>query len=326
MSGPVRVGVLGCADFALRRMLPAMAASPYIELVAVASRDRAKARSTAHAYGCSPVLGYAALLARDDVEALYMPLPAALHAEWIVAALHAGKHVLAEKPLTTDVQTTASLLEVARGRGLTLMENVLFVRHSQHEAVRRLVRDGTIGELRSFHAEFAVPARPKDDIRLREDLGGGSLWDTGVYPVRAALRYLGAPLTVEASVLVHARGRAVDTSGAALLTTPGGVPAHLSFGLDHGYRSRYELVGSVGRLTLDRAFTPPPDHVPALLLERGPGSERITLAPDDQVANMLSAFAGAIRSPSPVDTEPLVAAQLLDDIRRTAHQIKEYSR
>lgn len=326
MTGPVRIGVLGCADFALRRMIPAMAASADLELVAVASRDPAKARDTARAYSCLPVHGYSALLERDDVEALYVPLPAALHAEWVEAALRAGKHVLAEKPLTTDARATAALLALARDRCLTLMENVLFVRHGQHDAVRRLVRDGAIGELRAFHSEFAVPARPEGDIRLRPDLGGGALWDTGVYPVRAALELLGPALTVEAAVLVHGRDRAVDTSGAALLTTAEGVSAHLAFGLDHGYRSRYEIVGSAGRLTMDRAFTPPPDHAPAILLEREQGSERISLPPDDQVANALSAFAESVRLPSPAVRESLLAARLLDTIRRTAHQIKEYSR
>ncbi|WP_336053783.1 Gfo/Idh/MocA family protein [Streptomyces sp. CA2R101] len=323
MNRPVRIGVLGCADFALRRMLPAMARSADIELVAVASRNADKARDAALTFRCRPVHGYEALLARDDIDGVYIPLPAALHAEWTRAALRAGKHVLAEKPLSTDAHTTAELLRLAEARRLALMENVLFVRHSQHDTVRRLIRLGTIGQLRSFHVEFTVPPRPETDIRLRADLGGGALGDTGIYPVRAALHFLGADLTVEAAVLVHGDGRPVDTSGSVLLTTPGGVTAQLSFGLDHGYRSRYELVGSHGRLTVDRAFTPPADQAPSVLLEHGPDTERLALAPDDQVANALFAFASTVRSPGPPEQEPLLEARLLDAIRTTARQIKE---
>ncbi|MFD8982765.1 Gfo/Idh/MocA family protein [Streptomyces sp. NPDC059564] len=316
---PVRIGVLGCADIARRRMLPALRACPGADLVAVAARDAARARATAAEAGCEAVTGYAALLEREDVDAVYVPLPAALHARWVEAALRAGKHVLAEKPLTTDLATTRRLTELARATGRVLRENVMFVQHSQHAAVRALVADGAIGELRSFRAEFAVPRLPGTDIRYDASLGGGALWDTGVYPVRAALHFLGDRLETEAAVLVRGGpGRAVDTSGTALLRTPAGVCAQLAFGLDHGYRSAYEITGSEGRLTLDGAFTPPAGHVPRVLLERRTGTEEIALAPDDQVLRTVSAFTDAVRTAAAPDGAPLRQAELLDEIRRRA--------
>lgn len=187
----LRIGVIGCAAIARRRMLPAMRAHPGIEIAAVASRDAAKAADTAEQFGCRPVTGYEKLLALDEVQAVYVPLPAALHEQWIEAALAAGKHVLAEKPLTTDPVRTRRLMDLARARGLTLMENVMFVHHSRHAAVKRLVGEGAIGELRAFQASFTIPALPGDDIRYRPELGGGSLYDVGVYPVRAAVHFLG---------------------------------------------------------------------------------------------------------------------------------------
>ncbi|MDI3408201.1 Gfo/Idh/MocA family protein [Streptomyces cavernicola] len=318
VSGPVRIGVLGCADIARRRMLPAMAASPEVTLAAVASRDAARARRTAQDFGCAAVHGYEALLRRDDIDAVYLPLPAALHAEWAGAALDAGKHVLAEKPLTTRAASTRELVARAGRAGLALMENVMFVHHAQHAAVRALLDDGALGELRAFQAAFAVPRRPDGDIRLDPALGGGALWDTGVYPVRAALHLLNEPLSVAGAVLARGRGDQVDTSGTALLRTAGGVAVQLSFGLDHSYRSAYEIWGSQGRLTVEPAFTPPAGHAPRIVLQRQGGTEEFVLDPDDQVRHTVEAFAAAVRSGAPADPACVEQADLLDAIREAA--------
>jgi len=297
---PVRIGVLGCADIARRRMLPALAAAGDTVLAAVASRDAGKAARTALPYGCRAVAGYAPLLALPEVEAVYVPLPVALHAEWVEAALLAGKHVLAEKPLTTDPDRSRQLFALARARGLVLRENVMFVHHPQHAAVLRLLADGAIGELRSFHASFAVPRRPDGDIRLDPALGGGALWDVGVYPVRAAVHFLGAGLRVAGAVLTEGRdGRGVNIAGSALVRTPDGVGAHLDFGLDHAYRSSYELRGSEGRITVDHAFTPPADRPAVLRLDRGTTTREVGVGAHDQVAATVRAFARAVRAAAP---------------------------
>ncbi|OEU85641.1 oxidoreductase [Streptomyces abyssalis] len=321
MTAPTRIGVLGCAEIARRRMLPAMAASGRTEIAAIASRALHRAEEAARPYGCRAVHGYQALLEDPSVEAVYVPLPAALHAHWAGAALAAGKHVLAEKPLTTDREATAELIGSARARGLALMENVLFVHHSQHETVRTLLSDDVIGELRSFRAEFTVPRRADDDIRYSAELGGGALWDTAVYPLRAALHFLGPRLAVLGASLISGPGQEVDTAGAALLRTPDGVTAQLAFGLDHGYRSLYEITGTRGRITLDRAFTPPADHVPTLHVETSDGTEILELQPHDQVSATLAAFADAVRTGKGAGTAQsacLRQAALLEEIASSA--------
>ncbi|MGW3953173.1 Gfo/Idh/MocA family protein [Streptomyces sp. NPDC004752] len=319
MTGPLRLGVIGCAGIAVRRMLPAFAACPDIEIAAVASRDRAKARQVAERFGCRPVHGYAELLELDDIQAVYVPLPAALHARWTEAALRTGRHVLAEKPLTTDHRRTAELLELADRRGLVLMENVMFVHHPLHRAVGRLVADGAIGELRTFHAVFTIPPLPDHDIRYDPELGGGALADVGIYPLRAALHLLGDGLDVVGARLTRGPGRRVETSGAALLGTPGTVTAQITFGMEHAYRSSYQLWGSEGGITVDRAFTPPADHVPVIGLHRGGTAEEIRLEPHDQVAATVAAFAAAVRTGTAPDTgATLRQAELLDEIHRSA--------
>ncbi|GLF99427.1 Gfo/Idh/MocA family protein [Streptomyces yaizuensis] len=318
MAEPIRMGVLGCADIARRRMLPAFAACPDTEVTAVAGRDAARAGETARPYGALAFGGYAELLADPSVDAVYVPVPLALHSRWVEAALRAGKHVLAEKPLTGDAGETERLFALAERQGRALMENVMFVHHGQHRRVRELLAEGAVGELRSFEASFTVPRRPDDDIRYRADLGGGALFDTGVYPLRAALHLLGPELSVAGAVLEHGPGFGVDTSGAVLLRTPKGVLAQLSFGLDHAYRGSYTLHGSTGRLTLDRVFTPPADLVPVARIEGPAGVREIPLAAEDQVAATVAAFAAACREGSAPSAQSLAQARLLDAVVRAA--------
>lgn len=297
---PIRLGVVGCADIAWRRMMPALVAAPDVRLVAVASRDGAKAARFAAEFGCSPVRGYAPLLDSPDVDAVYLPLPAMLHAEWTERALLAGKHVLAEKPLTADYERTARLFGLARSRGLALLENVAFPHHTLFTTVRTLLADGAVGDLRDMAAAFTIPPKPPGDIRYRPDVGGGALLDLGIYPIRAALHLLGPGVEVAGAVLRQARGGAV-ISGRVLAHGPGGVTADLSFGMEHSYRSGYELAGGTGRISVARAFTPPATYRPVVHVERQDDREEITLRPDDQFANVIALFADAVRTGGGLD-------------------------
>ncbi|MDJ1136872.1 Gfo/Idh/MocA family protein [Streptomyces iconiensis] len=309
-ASPLRCGVLGCADFARRRMLPVLAAEPGIRLMRVASRDAAKAARFAEEFGCEPVLGYDALLAAPDIDAVYLPLPPMLHAEWTEKALRAGKHVLAEKPLTADPGSTERLLRLAAERGLVLLENVPFPHHAQHAAVRALLDDGVIGEVRGMASAFTIPPRPDGDIRYQPEVGGGALLDLGVYPIRAALHFLGADVEIIAAVLrSRARTGAVD-SGRILAVAPGGVTADLEFGMDHSYRTSCEFAGSIGRLRLDRVFTPPPDHLPVGRVERQDHREEIVLPADDQYGGLVRHFVHAARTGTGTGTEARADASM----------------
>jgi dTDP-3,4-didehydro-2,6-dideoxy-alpha-D-glucose 3-reductase len=324
VTAPVRLGVLGCADVALRRMLPALRDVPSVRPVAIASRDGDRARSVAGRYGCAAVEGYEALLDRPDVDAVYLPLPTGLHAEWTARALRAGKHVLAEKPLTTTCSEASALVALARSRGLVLMENTLFLHHSQHRTVRDLISRGTIGEPRVFSGAFGFPPRPPTDIRYRPELGGGALLDAGGYPLRAASYFLGPDLTVVGACLRTEPDRGVDVAGSALLATPEAATADISFGFDHGYRSTYAVWGSAGRIVVDRAFTPPETWRPVVRVERQDHVEELTLPADHQFANAARAFARAVTEPRNAELSEtfgesiLRQAALIDAIRSAA--------
>ncbi|MFL5912393.1 MAG: Gfo/Idh/MocA family protein [Gaiellaceae bacterium] len=324
MRSVVRMGVLGCASIALRRVLPAFEEAERLELTAVASRDPAKARTVARRFGCATADGYDDLLHRPDIDAVYIPLPTGLHAHWTRRALAAGKHVLSEKPLACDHATAVSLVDQAKKAGLWLMENYMFLHHRQHEKVRTLVADGRIGEPRVFTAAFGIPPLDAADVRYRPELGGGALLDVGVYPIRAASYFLGTELDVIGSVLRLHPTRGVDVAGHALLCTPAGMTAELSFGFEHAYRSCYSLWGDHARLTLERAFTPASTWQPLIRIESQDRTEELTLPADHQCRNIAEHFARSILQDADYTAQAEAItrqAQLVDQVRSTAVRI-----
>jgi len=314
-TSSVRLGLVGCADVAARRVIPAVVATPGITLTAVASRTRDKAEAFATQFGATPVRGYDRLIERDDIDAVYLPLPSGLHATWIARALAAGKHVLAEKPLTTDLDDTIRLVAQADEAGLVLRENFMFVHHPQHDEVRRRLAEGLIGQLRSFSATFAIPTRSPNDIRYRRDLGGGALLDVGGYPIRAASHLLGPELSVAGAVLKIDDEYGVDVAGGILLRRPDGVPAHLTFGLEHRYTATYQLLGSAGTLSMEHVFTTPAHHRPVLRLDWQDRREEVVLPASDQCAASVAAFVRAIREGPLIDDAIIAQARLLESSR-----------
>ncbi|KUL55244.1 oxidoreductase [Streptomyces sp. NRRL F-4489] len=320
-SDRLRIGIMGCADIAWRRTLPAMEGNAAVAVTAIASRDARSATRFTDRFGGVPLEGYGALLERADVDAVYIPLPGLLHAEWVSRALDAGKHVLVEKPLTAGYEDTRRLVARARERGLVLLENYMFLYHSQHTAVHKALAEDAIGELRGFSSAFTIPPKPVGDIRYQREVGGGAFLDFGGYPVRAAQFFLGSELKVAGAVFRHDRERGVVMSGSVLLYTPTGVPARLTFGMEHSYRNTYSLYGSTGRIVLDRAFTPPETYQPVMRVERQDHSEQFVLPADHQFANVIDTFVEAVLGGQDVAEQQegsLRQAALIEDIRQAA--------
>jgi NDP-hexose-3-ketoreductase len=233
--------------------------------------------------------------------------------------------VLAEKPMTDSHAATARLIALARSRRLVLLENFMFLYHSQHTTVRKMLADGTIGDLRGFASAFTIPPKPAGDIRYRRDVGGGAFLDFGGYPVRAALHFLGNDLRVIGALFRHDREHDVVMSGSILLATPQGVGAQLTFGMEHSYRNSYELSGSTGRLLLDRVFTPPETAKPMLRIERQDHREELVLLADHQFANVVRTFARAVLDGGGLlaqEEGTLLQASLIDQIREAAVTVR----
>lgn len=292
MPSTLRLGVLGAARIN-RRVLPAAKAAHNVTLVALAASTRAKAEAAAASYGVPVALeGYEALLARDDIDAVYLPLANHLHAEWCLKAARAGKHVLCEKPLALSAVEVARLEDAAASYGVTIMEAFMYRFHPQHERVRSRIAAGDIGAVTMLRGSFAfVLSQEGYNIRLDPAAGGGATWDVGCYGVNAARWFLGEPAAVYAEANFV---RGVDLSAAAILDFDGDKRAVLDYGLGYGRRCTYEVIGTKGSLAVETVWQEP--DVPARILWRGEagGFAVEELPPQNHFQLQLEAFAGAV--------------------------------
>jgi predicted dehydrogenase len=240
----MRWGILSTAN--IGRKLIAGARDAGVELLAVGSRDEARGRAFADEYEIPRVHGsYEALLADDDVEAIYNPLPNSLHVPWSIRALEAGKHVLCEKPLTRDVAQVEQAFDAADRAGRVLMEAFMWRFHPQTARMVELVRSGTIGQLRHINARFGFDLHPASgNVRWNEELEGGALMDVGCYCVSGMRLLAGEPLRVSAERV----GDPVDGRVAAVLRFAGDVTGTFDCGMDVYPRSGLEVVGDQGTL------------------------------------------------------------------------------
>ena len=212
------------------QILRAAGTTPRVEVVAVGSRDRDRAEAYAREHGIARAHGsYESLLADDAVDAVYVSLPNALHHEWSIRALEAGKHVLCEKPYSRSPAEVDEGFDVAEGAGLVLMEAFMYRHHPQIPLVKSLVDDGRIGRLRFVRSAFTFQIGDDRDVRLRPELAGGALMDVGCYCVSGSRLLAGEPERAVGESVVGQSG--VDVAFAGTLRFPGDVVAqfHVSF-------------------------------------------------------------------------------------------------
>lgn len=314
----LNIGVMGCAAIARSMMLPAIQQTDEWNLVAVASRTREKAEQFATEFDCEAITGYENLLARTDIDAIYMPLPTGLHHEWITKTLKAGKHVLAEKSIAADYQSAEEMVELARNHHLVLMEDFMFQYHSQHRFVFEMIENGEIGEIRVVRANFGFPPLPKDNFRYDDEVGGGALLDAAGYTVRATQFLLGNDYEVKAANLVHDPEAGTNIYGGAFMENGSGISAQLGFGFDHYYQGNYEIWGSKGKIIAERAFTPKPGFSPAITLEKQGEKHTWQMKPDNHFIGSVREFYRAITENGQEKhyRQVLVQSKALDDIRR----------
>ncbi|MFH1540235.1 MAG: Gfo/Idh/MocA family oxidoreductase [Elusimicrobiota bacterium] len=278
----IHIGVLGCANVAERSVIPAIKNLPNnFKLIAIASRDYKKAQSFAQKFNCEPIEGYGDLINRKDIDAIYIPLPTGLHAEWVNKALFAGKHVYAEKSIASTFSETKEMVHNAKMSNLALMEGYMFQYHSQHQSVMKLINEGVIGETRYFSASFGFPPLLPENFRYDKIIGGGALMDAAGYPLRAAFFILGNELKVTGASVHYDPKSGTSIYGSAYLSGKNGVGASISFGFDNYYQCSYQLWGSKGRMSVEKAYTPGPDFIPTFLIENMDGKRTIKSTPDN---------------------------------------------
>ena len=295
MDEIIKIGVMGCAGIANRSVIPAIQSLPqHFKLVAIASRTIDKAQEFATRFGCDAVAGYDALLERTDVDAIYMPLPTGLHEEWINKALQKGKHVYAEKSIAFNNQDAVEMVDNATKHRVALMEGYMFQYHSQHQVVFDLIKSGEIGEIRHFTSKFGFPPLAEDNFRYDDTVGGGALMDAAGYTVRSAHFVLGNHFVVKSATMKFDEKKRTTMWGTAFMCDGSGVGASLSFGFDNYYQCMYEIWGSKGKITADRAFTPRFDFSPKIIIEKQDGTRVLEAAPDNHFVKAMLEFHGII--------------------------------
>jgi predicted dehydrogenase len=256
MARQIRWGILSTANHALKILVPAIREAKFGEVVAIVSRDAAKAQQAATEHGIPTSYGsYEALLADPNVDVIYNPLPNGLHKEWTIKIAQAGKHCLTEKPMALNAADAQEMVTAFRQAGKKLAEAFQWRHHPQCQYVRDTVRAGGIGDLRLIEAGFSFMLDRPKDVRWDPALGGGALYDVGCYPISVVRYITGAePLSVTSHVHWHKRG--VDDLVVATLEFPGEVFATINCAFILPLRRYYEVVGTTGSLMVPRTYNP----------------------------------------------------------------------
>lgn len=286
----MKIGVLGTADIAFRRFLPALQKCEGLTYAGVASRTPEKGKVFQETFGGRIYDSYDALLADETINGIYVPLPPALHFVWGKKVLEVGKHLLMEKPFTTSLAETEELLALAKEKGLAIYENYMFLYHRQMEKIKELISSGELGKIRLLRMSFGFPKRATNDFRYSKALGGGALLDCGGYPVRLALKLMGESTRVVQAKLFQPEGYEVDLYGSAVLENDTGLCAQVSFGMDNAYQCQLEVWGSKVTLIAPRIFTAGADFKPQLILRSSTGVTQVELENDDQFLHSMEVF------------------------------------
>ena len=283
-------GIVSTADIN-RKVIPGAHASEKVDLVAVASRDQARADAYAREWEIPRAYGsYEALLDDAEIEAVYISLPNTMHAEWSIKALEAGKHVLCEKPFTRHSDEITAAFDTAERTGRLLSEAFMYRHNPQTKRLVELVARGAIGELRMIRSTFSYGLYDVENIRLRADVEGGALMDVGCYCVSGSRLLGGEPVAVHGEAWTGPSG--TDWAFAGLLRFPDDVVATFDCGTALPERDELEAIGSEGSLFLDD-----PWHCvhPVIELRRNGAVERIELEPQDSYRLELENVSDAVR-------------------------------
>ncbi len=339
----MKLGIICPSEIAIRRFMPAMEQCKELTFAGIGvftkkerygsevisdedfqkdlAVEKEKAQAFIDQYGGRIFEGYEDIATSPVIDALYIPLPPALHFKWAKLALEYGKHVLVEKPSTTSAADTAELIRVAEECGVALHENYMFAFHAQLEAIEKIIASGEIGDVRLYRISFGFPRRAANDFRYNKALGGGALLDAGGYTIRYATRLLGPTAKIRYAQSNYLDDFDVDMYGSAALSNDDGVTAQISFGMDNNYKCELEVWGSKGTLTTGRVLTAPAGFVPTATIRKGNEDTTVDLPADDAFLKSVNHFIDCVNDET-VRKERfaliLKQAELVDEFKQLA--------
>jgi predicted dehydrogenase len=315
-ASPVRIGILGAAKVAAYALIAPARETGVAEAFAVAARDRSRALAYAEVHGIPNVADdYDALIADPRIDAIYNALPPALHAQWTIRALKAGKHVLCEKPFCVSAGEARAMVAAAEEAGLQLVEAFHYRHHPLFARVLDIVRSGALGRIErvSMHFEVPIPETPTE-LRYRPELGGGALFDLGTYCLHMCRSIAGEePVVRSAEMTLSAGG--VDIRTHALLDFPSGITGEILCDMQTGPKVELRVEGSQGTLTVNNPLAPQYGHLLDL------DGKHETVSGEATFNHQLRAFAAAVRGgPVPVTSgaDSIAQIEAIDAVRRAA--------
>jgi len=301
---PVRWGVLGVANhYILRAHIPTRDSS-LVEIYGIASRDADKAKRTAERFNIPASYdSYEKLLEDSVIEAVFIPLPNHLHAEWIEKSADAGKHILCEKPLTMNSVEAHEVIEYAKQKGVMLMEAFMHRFHPQWRRARDLTMIGEIGRVHSIHTFFTYKLTDPKNIRNILEFGGGAIRDIGCYAVNIARFILDAEPKRVVSLITRDSGFGTDILSSALLDFSDARSLFTVATQTFPFQ-RVDILGSDGRLTIHLPFNIYPDVPVRMTVMNAIGTRELNLGPADMYGIEFEEFSRALREGREVPTPP----------------------
>ena len=338
----MRIGIVSPSEIAFRRFMPALEKIENVEFAGVAIADLTeregyeknkitaviekshnKAKKFVELYGGKIYYSYRELINSKDIDAVYIPLPPALHYKWAKLALENNKHVLIEKPSTISYLETYELVELARKNKRALHENYMFTFHNQITAIEKLLEAGTIGKIRLYRIYFGFPKRSSDDFRYNRELGGGALLDAGGYTIKYAKRILGDTAKIVYAQMNYEEDAEVDIYGSGAMVNDKGSVVQFAYGMDNSYKCELEVWGSKGCLNTGRILTAPDNFEPEIFIKIENDLQVKKVDADDAFKKSILYFMGCIEKESERDreyNEILTQANLITEFRKKAQE------
>lgn len=309
----IRVGVLGTADIAERRMIPAIKKIADFEYVGVAIASRSewgnidedsfnklneanlnRAQLFVEKFGGKYYTSFMDVILDPSIDVVYIPLPPSLHAKWIIEALNNNKNIIAEKPITCSYDDTCKIIDLANRNNLTIIENYGFVYHNQTKKMMDVIEQGILGRVQNVEATFCFPHRDNNDFRYKKSLGGGALLDCGGYTIKAASLFLKKNIRIIESKLTVTEGHEVDVFGSASFIDDDNIKANVFFGMDNDYKCELKINCENGYILSPRAFTAPDNLDVELTAYINGKTNMISVSSDDQFMRVLLEFKDAL--------------------------------
>lgn len=317
----LRWGILSTANIAQEWLIPAMQESEYAEVVAVASRDLARAEAYAKECNIPSAFGsYEELLQNPGIDAIYNPMPNHLHIPWSIKAIEAGKHVLCEKPIGLDAVETQKLIDLAEQTNLVVMEAFMYRFHPQWARVQELIKSGELGAIKHVQASFTYHNTDPKNVRNMPGIGGGGIMDIGCYCISAIRLIFGKePLRVIGNLELDPEFQ-TDRHASGMLDFGDGM-ATFNCSTQSNASQMVKIIGEKGTLWVENPFYRRDDMPSRILVQRDHENEEIIVGHHNQYLDQINAFSLAALNGQPTPTplaDALANMKVIDGIFSSA--------